>query len=359
MNGPDILDSLRAELKLATQSYDPPQPEALPISPWLAMSLLQKAIRRGNTPFALRAAAVLLSKYPDQFWRRCTVIAFEDIGVADHTAVGIVTAASGSKKRRAGIGSDWFIGSYIVARMAEAAKCRAADDLIMIAERHPAYEQTRLDLTFQPISELMRIALDNASLPERAIALWFAIGTQRCPSEHLRSRQGSPGAVFDAICETNLPHTVVEIAREGFRTTGELHCALLPLLLSEGQCEPRPIVDDEFPPEIMCGPVPSWALDMFSREGRRALKLFLGVNCPTTRWMHAHIPSSQRVEFLGYILFSVDSGLLTRRLRWPLADELRRLAEIESQGPYCPDATEIAALLRDDLPLLNEVRANV
>lgn len=358
MNGPDILASLRNELASAIQSYIPPQPEALPVSPWLAMSLLQKAIRRGRSDFALQAAATLLQKYPDQFWRRCVVIAFEDVGIADFDTVALITGAA-SKTARAAIGSEWAIASFLVSRLVDSAKCRVADDLVMVAERHPAYERQRLDLTFRPISELISVALSNDAMGERALALWFAIGTERCRSEHLGRRRGAPTAVFDFLCETDLPHTVVEVAREAFHKVGELHCPLLPLLWAAKPCELRATGDDEFPAWMMCGPLPSWAIDMFSREGRTALRRFLATECPAGRWVRTHMPQPQQVDFLGYILFSVDSGLLAKRLRWPLADELRRLAEIESQGPYCPDATEITGMLRDDLPLLNEVRAHV
>ncbi|QFI67976.1 hypothetical protein [Sinorhizobium alkalisoli] len=358
MNGSDILTSLRNELASAIQSYIPPQPEVLPVSPWLAMSLLQKAIRRGRSDFALRATATLLQKYPDHFWRRCIVIAFEDVGIADFETVALVTAAA-SKTSRAAIGGEWAIASFLVSRLVASTKCRAADDLVMVAERHPSYERERLDLTFRPINELMSVALSNVAIGERALALWFAIGTERCRSEHLRSRRGAPTAVFDFLCETDLPHTVVEVAREAFHKVGELHCPLLPLLWSVKPCDLRATGDDDFPSWMMCGPLPSWAIDMFSREGRTALRRFLATECPAARWVRTHVPQQQQVNFLGYTLFSVESGLLARRLRWPLADELRRLAEIESQGPYCPDATEIGGMLRDDLSLLNEVRAHV
>lgn len=62
-----------------------PRPTPVPISPWQAMSLLQKAIRRGRQELALHAASTLLDIAPDRFWRRAGVIAFEDIGVADLT----------------------------------------------------------------------------------------------------------------------------------------------------------------------------------------------------------------------------------------------------------------------------------
>src|ERR1700760_707097 len=71
--------------------------QPLNISPWLAMSLMQKAIRRGEHEIALRAAATLLRNSPDRLWRRCGVTAFEDIGVADLAVVAAVTATLAGK----------------------------------------------------------------------------------------------------------------------------------------------------------------------------------------------------------------------------------------------------------------------
>jgi hypothetical protein len=48
MNGPVILHTIREQLADEIFSYGEPIPAPLKISPWLAMSLLQKAIRPGR-----------------------------------------------------------------------------------------------------------------------------------------------------------------------------------------------------------------------------------------------------------------------------------------------------------------------
>jgi hypothetical protein len=49
MNGPEILDILRHELQHAVVRHGrPPKPRPMDVSPWVAMSALQKAIRRGR-----------------------------------------------------------------------------------------------------------------------------------------------------------------------------------------------------------------------------------------------------------------------------------------------------------------------
>ena len=62
---------------------------------------------------------------------------------------------------------------------------------------------------------------------------------------------------------------------------------------------------------------------------------------------------------LRAITFRVEGGLLKDRMRWPLGDELQRQYEVECAGLECNDASEIIALVRGDIPTLNEVRAEM
>ena len=79
MNGPEILHLIRHDLQLAVaRQGTPPTPQPLGTSPWVAMSAMQKAIRRGREDLALSAAANLLRDSPDKLWRRIGFIAYED-----------------------------------------------------------------------------------------------------------------------------------------------------------------------------------------------------------------------------------------------------------------------------------------
>jgi len=60
MDQGDILSTAHRELSHAKAKFQPPPCNPLPISPWVAMSLLQKSIRRERRQLALRAAATLL-----------------------------------------------------------------------------------------------------------------------------------------------------------------------------------------------------------------------------------------------------------------------------------------------------------
>jgi hypothetical protein len=106
----------------------------------------------------------------------------------------------------------------------------------------------------------------------------------------------------------------------------------------------------------MIGNVPGWAYDVYSREGRAALANFIEGRTQTARWVHDHIPPRQRVAFLGGIIFRVEGGLVRLRLRWKTGDEVRRMVDIECNGPHCRDATEILQLMKADITVLNDVR---
>lgn len=360
MIGPTILADYRTQLsrRVAARPTIPPI-EPLPISIWQAMSLLQKAVRRGRTDLALPAASTLLLASPDRLWRRLGTIAFEDIGVADLDTLGLVTAALGGKRARAALGGEWPVASLLVEVMCASPKCRSADDLLMVIERHPELAKSRSRLAEPSIHQLRRFVLSPAPLPERALALWHVLGTDRCPSSHLASRPGEPAFAFDLLDELGAPMTVVEIAREGFRRTGQVLCPLFGLLTTDDLPASTGIEDDSLPPETTIGPLPGWALDMFTREGKAAFSRFLDGDSGTAHWLRAHVPRGERVSLLGDLVFFAEGGLLRSRLRWPVGDDFRRKAEVECYGPNFPDGRKLLDTLRADIPELNRVRTEI
>jgi hypothetical protein len=358
MTGSEILADFHNDLAQRIAHRDnPPDFQPLAISPYLAMALLQKAVRRGRVDLALQAAATLLLDAPDRLWRRCGCAAFEEIGVADPEVVGLVTAALGGKRIRAELGGEWAVASFIVEMMAKANKCRSSDDLLMNVELNPAFADARREQAELSDDDLREIVLSSVDLHERALALWLLIGTDRRPSRHLPVRRGQPALAFDVLHELSIPPTMVEIAREGFRKTGEVLCPFVGLLMSVRPTEPGIIKDDEFAPEIMIGEIPSWSLDVYSREGRAAYARFLETDCRSARWIRGHVPPGKQIALLGHVVFRLEGGVVRNRMRWQLADELRRQVDVECAGIESSDAIELLRLVSADIPTLNHVRA--
>jgi hypothetical protein len=359
VNGPEVSSVIKHQFANAIGAWDAPPFEPMAISPWLGAALLQKSIRRGEEKLSLHAAASLLQISPDRIWRRCAGIVAEDVGLGNVDVVAIVAAALSGKRFRAGFGGEWRVASFIVSQMAMATKCRASDDLLMTAERHPALAHARRSFATLSTRELLSIVTGSASLPERALATWYALGTGHRPSPWLRPRRGEPDVVFDQLCEIGLPHTIVEIGRELFRRTGEPLGPFLALLCPQRHAETATVADDETPSAVVINGIPGWAHDRYVREGMECLRIFLQGTSETARWGRSHVPPTKRVDFLGDVLFRVEGQISKARLHWATADELRRLVDIECAGHGCADATEILTLMRSDLPELNRVRVEL
>jgi hypothetical protein len=354
MNDQVILSQARIRLAELVEGVDPAIPDVLDISPWVAMSLMQKAIRRGEHSLAQHAAATLLRLAPEKLWRRLGVVAFEDVGVASFDALFSATGVLGGKRLRSKWGGEWRTASTLVQLLSEATKCRAADDLLIAAERHPNYRRARNELSEKSVGELIRIAMSRADWPVRAIAAWYAIGTDRRPSPFLEKRVGNPAFLFDALREWGYPHTVVAISWEGFRKVGEVLCPFTAMLAREACKAPKQLRSDQRPPEIIIRGVPGWAYDTYTREGRHALHCFLGTDAPAAKWVRQHVPRERRTSFLGDVVFRIEGGLVKNRLCWPTGTLLRKMVDEECYGP-----SAIFDLMRLDLPKLNEVRGHV
>jgi hypothetical protein len=247
MNGPDIIFHFRNQLARHIAERDGlPEFRPLATTPWIAMSLMQKAVRRGQEAFARRAAATLLLDAPDRLWRRLAVIAFEDVGLASVDTLGIVTASLGGKRMRAALGGEWPVASFVISLMARSARCRASDDLLCVVADHPALASARREFARMPTRDLLEIATGPEPIVERGLALSIAVGSHGHPAKAASTRRGEPQAAFDHLCEAGLPHSVVEIAREGFRKTNEILCPLLALLAGETRGETAVVICEPF-----------------------------------------------------------------------------------------------------------------
>ena len=352
----EILSSYRSQLTTCVATHEPATPRPVSLSPWVASALLQKSIRRGRKDLALLAAATLMEIAPERVWRRVACIAWEDIGLAGLESVGYVTASLGGKRIRAEMGGEWRVASFLVHQMAEAHKCRAADDLLMKCALHPSLTAVRRELGQVSTKELLQVVSGSGPLPERALALWYAIGTERGYFHTLEPRRGEPAVAFDYLYEAGCPYSIVELAREGYRRTGELLAPLVALMTSE-LCKGKTLVsDDETPPEIMIGDVPGWTYDVYSREGRAALRLFLEGEAASARWIREQVPRPQRIAVFGHAVFRVEGQCVRNRLRWPTADRLQEVVDRECAGPACLDVSELLHLVRADIPQLNVAR---
>ena len=117
--------------------------QPLPCDRWVAMSALQKAIRRGQVETAKRAVRTLLvTGKVEAVWKRLMIIGFEDIGLGSIDALLMVCALASEKIIRAEYESEMGALDAVVVALCKAPKDRSADLLYSI--RNDSYVQIEI-----------------------------------------------------------------------------------------------------------------------------------------------------------------------------------------------------------------------
>lgn len=332
-----------------------PAPLAIPI--YGALALIQKSIRRNELSFALSAASTLLDQSPDRLFRRLVAISVEDGGVANLPVVELVSGAL-SRTLRKRLGGDWPVAASVVSALCRSAKDRSADDCYVVARNHAELAELRASLGKLTAAELLALLRDRRATFTRAMAAWRAAGADWGERNNAVGRP-DPKAVFEALRDTGTSAVTATLAARAFTQTRE---ALAPVLAVLEPLRPSGVldtVDDDLPPTMLGRDrLPVWMHDKFSHSGIACLRTFLGRSCDFHRWVRDHIEPRQRLRFAGEALFRVESGLCLRRVQYPAALSLRRLADEGFHGLRLTDPREPLDLLRNDLGLLDEVRAD-
>lgn len=349
MTDPEIITTACDEFEELLRSTPLPEPARLPpsISPWVAASLLQKAIRRGIGPLAMAASVALLTASPERLWKRLVVISIEDVGVGGIDVVYQTIAAASERSRLVKRHDAQHLAGLAAFRLAMSPKCRASDDLSVVVNEDAYWEPDRLELGAAPDADLYRVVLDDSSIHRRAIAALQLIA---------RGGKRTYDDLFLALAEAGAPYTLSDVCRRAFALTREPITCLLAMLWPLFNGQPTSLVDDPLPHEMMVGGIPGWALDQFSREGLASLANFRRTDCSTTRWLGYHVPAIQRDKVLRHAVFRAESGLCINRVEWSLGSELRAAADFCTWPFPSQEAAKLLVLVRDDITVLNQAR---
>lgn len=334
-----------------------PTAEPLRISPWLAMSAMQKAIRRGDVDLATRAAATLLKSDPAKLWRRLVGIVFEDVGLGSLETIRLVTAAT-DKSARQQFGGDWAVSSLLVERMCAAPKCRATDDLFLTISHHHELAELRASLAGVDLTEHLSRISERGALLGVSLSVLHASGVRW--TGQVPGQASDAKSAFAAMRSAGADPSIVALASQGFRVTREALPPLLPLLSLALPSVAFTTQNDEFPPVVVGrNGVPTYVYDAFSWEGKTALARFLKRNTEIGRWLRKHVTAERRLSVLAGGLFRVEGGLVRQRVMWPCAMTLRWLADSGYHSMKLSDPAAFLDMIRGDLPTIDEERADV
>jgi len=331
----------------------------LPIDRYVAASLMQKAIRRGEVEWATDSAFTLLQIDSRYLWRRLIITLFEDVGLHD-TRLAWRVLASRQHCLRLGIVA-WPTVSLIVREMSVSPKSQTGNHVLQLATAE-AREARSVDfLIDRPLAEATRWATDvSRSIPERVHAIWAIFGLRlggiTSPNQHPEGSSAAGWAAFDRIV---LDGEIRALARAGVQAGASILAVSAALSapndseIASGQSSDS----DPMPPYSLFGGVPSWAFDMYTRAGKRALTL-ASRRCATIRAvLHQHnVPSAQHSRVLGSIHFELESACLKDRIQRP--QDLAFLSTIRASAaaPWMDTSAELDRAFLKDWGVFQSVR---
>ncbi len=349
-----VLEQLAEEVAAA------PVPPVKPLATdtYIARSVMQKAIRRGMTGLALRAASTLMALDRRTLWRRLLVTALEDLGIGEVDLLARIVAAARDRIWRANVGGDWPVVSTLIAQACAGTRCQSANDLWNLAENDPDLDAFKSDLCEAELGDLLVLMTDEAQpVAHRGVAVLIALGVPTGPAAptHIAS---DPGAIFGSFTEAGRYSHVAAIYEEAYRQS-RLALAPLSLCLWSGS---RGVElagrDDDLPPVTWIGEIPGFSLDQYTRPGLAAIRSFSHSSRAwrdfAERWQ---ITRSDWPKAAGELLFRAEGAVVTNRRVWGVGQGL--FARSMVLGCFMAESAvpEGLALIRHELPNLGRARA--
>lgn len=248
---------------------------------FLLTSYLQKSIRRGLIEHAQNAAKHLQESCTSTFNRRMAIIALEDIGLGNPTAVATMFEAEN------------FIDHIPV--LCASPKNRDASKLggWAKAEVDPQFE---FELGFTDTAHKANILQSNAPLPQKMAVL------KSLPFPDALTILECPPAQKTAL-----------LTAHSYRiTTLALAYALL---LYESAGETANVVAHTLPPVPNINNIPAWAYDMHTSSGKAAIK----------HWQ-ARVPELAQIptSCVNTLLFGVEGGAVTPQAIFSFTQTIKR-----------------------------------
>ncbi len=338
-------------------------PEApLKVDPWVASSLLQKAIRRSDLTLAGRAASTLFNQRGAGIWRRLMIIAFEDVGAGSLDTIVQTTLIASDTVWRKKVGHDVRLAVYLARLLAAAPKDRCADYLICAAKDHPELEAARELAGCALVEERLKIVADASKpLPVRATAAWYVSGIEW--GNEKRVGKGDLPGLLATLRSLGVPSALVEATRIAATKTREPITIMVPLLWQAAFGEvPPTVVEVSPPPSPVVDGIPLYAFDKHTRIGKRAIHLFARSNDAVRSCLEDYVPEYRAQEAACVAAFYADAAPVRRALAWKQSSHLERLGtgnDLLRSGVAPGGIRPLLEAVRSNLDHLNEIRASL
>lgn len=332
------------------------------LDPWVASSLLQKAIRRGDVALAVAAGLRLHQLRGAAIWSRLLLITIEDIGIASPDALSLVVKTA---KLSRGAPNGDFIGALanIIETLALAPKCRCSDYLVCAARYHPAYEDELCMVGKHTVDQRIAMAVDS-SLPilTRAIAAWYASGLNW--SGESRVGKGDLPQLMAAFANAGVPDKFLSDVAYACGRTRHPIAIMLPVLWAAAHSSENSVwpytTDVALPVSSAIRGVPAYAYDKHTYAGKAAIGRFALQNDQVAEVLSKWVADFRAADAAAMAAFYVDAIPVRPQFLWQHSTELERLgreADFLKIGYPVEGIDELVAVVSDNLDHLNRLRA--
>jgi MgsA AAA+ ATPase C terminal len=318
---------------------------------WVANSLLQKAIRRGEVNVARGAALTFLEQGGSAIWRRLIIIAFEDVGAASPEVAAMTVAASTDASWRKRSGGNVKVATCLARLLAEAPKSRSAEHLITSGDQHPSFANERRLVSASSIADNLDTVVDpSKSLARRALAGWRASGIGWNGDKALGK---DLAGLLEAFRQLGVPEALVFSIGVAATASREPITSMVPLVwLAAHEAQEPTTVHLDVPRSSVIDGVPNYALDQHTRTGREAIRELVKYNSEIRECLERYVARPQRNDAAYMAAFYADAAPLARKLIWRGGDEL------EASGTEA-DLLKVGVTPDGIAPLLQVFRENV
>lgn len=318
--------------------------------PYVARSLLQKALRRGDVARAIQAAHSLLED-PQRLWKGLAVTVFEDFGSTSVDVRGQVVAACASKKFRSDLGGDLPVARALIHQLCEVPRDRRVDEVYMFAGmlgQAPLTSKAR-----RRLSPELRVLLSRARelilrcerpVPQRSFKTVLA---KECDAFLIELYE------YGRLSEEELA-----ICVQGRKTTQCLLPVLYPLTRPVSARQGAFSFVTTYPSDLSrdIAGAPSYALDGYTRAGKQALEKLFRANSDIQKILKSLTSRSRQMKALAALLFVVEGGLCTAEVSDPLYDEIKHISRGRWTGLPADVISEALEVVQVSIPELNNIR---
>jgi hypothetical protein len=312
----------------------------LALDPWVASSLLQKSIRRGDAAIANQAAAAFARYRGEGLWRRLATIAVEDVGIADIVLVLEVVRLATDRELRFMLGSEADVVSEVCAKLAAAPKDRSTDYL---------YSAATTSLVPDAGAASQMISEGMAAL-------------RRCTSATNRSQLMEAtvrGFLATYACDTlaEIKEIIARLARRG----GHPFVLMLVSLWSafSSRSFEATISIGTLPDTQFIQGIPAYSWDKHTAVGKQAISRFSRENAQVSRLLRDCVPQTRHIDVALMAAFYADAVPVARRLEWEHSQPLFKAgfkADMIQAGCPLESAFPILKCVQSELADLNEMR---